>query len=132
MSGRWTVFAALAAGLVLLGAAIDGEYAGATPDAAHAQGRVVDFLRDHARSLQPFPVVEFTDAQARTYRVVNPRSQRILRLALGDTVPVAYSRANPQQARIDTPWFSHRGVLAACAVAVALAVALALRGRSRR
>jgi hypothetical protein len=54
------------------------------------------------------------------HRVVNSSQQSIVRFATGDAVSVAYSRLDPQRARIDTLWFNHRWVIGGVFVALAL------------
>ncbi len=91
-----TLAFAVAAIFVLAGALIDSTYQGSTPEAAYVQGTVVGFERPHAR--QVYPIFEFTDENGRLHRVVNSSQQAFVRFATGD----AYSRLNPQPARIDT------------------------------
>jgi hypothetical protein len=83
-----------------------------------AQGTVIGFERPHRR--QVYPIFEFTDSNGRVHRVVNSSQQAIVRFATGDTVPVAYSRLDPQRARIDTPWFNHRWAAGGLLVALSL------------
>jgi hypothetical protein len=58
------------------------------------------------------------------------RAQSLFRFAVGDPVPVAYSQADPQQARIDTLWLSHGRLLVALVTAVLLVGWPFLRRRS--
>jgi hypothetical protein len=110
---------AVAAIFVLAGTLIDCSYQRSTPGAAYAQGIVVGFDRPHAR--QVYPIFEFSDANGRVHRVVNSSQQSIVRFATGDAVSIAYSRFDPQRARIDTLWFNHRWVIGGVFVALALA-----------
>jgi hypothetical protein len=123
---RSTLPLTVAAIFVLAGALIDSTYQRSTPDAAYVQGTVVGFERPHAR--QVYPIFEFTDQNGHRHRVVNSSQQALVRFATGDAVPIAYSRLDPQRARIDTLWFNHRWVMGAFFVALTLAVA-ALRRR---
>ena len=109
---------AVAVIFVLGGMLIDCRYQRSTPDAAHVQGIVVGFDRPHAR--QVYPIFEFSDANGRVYRVVNSSQQSIGRFTTGDAVSIAYSRADPQRARIDTLWFNHRWVIGGVFVALSL------------
>jgi hypothetical protein len=38
----------------------------------------------------------------------------------GDSVPIAYSRIDPERARIDTLWFSHRWAIGGIIVGLAI------------
>jgi hypothetical protein len=109
---------AIAAIFVLVGILIDRSYQRSTPEAVYVEGTVVGFDRPHAK--QVYPIFEFTDADRRLHRVVNPSQQAIVRLATGDAVSIAYSRSDPQRARIDTFWFNHRWVMGGIFVALAL------------
>jgi hypothetical protein len=122
---RSSIYLALGACFVLCGVILDGVYQRSTPDPVHTQGTVVDFERPHPK--QVYPVFEFTDATGKPHRVTSSAQQGIVRLAPGDSVPIAYSRADPQKARIDTLWFSHRWTMGA--VFVALSMGLAALGR---
>ena len=113
-------FLALAACFILAGALLDGGYQRSTPDSLQAQGTIVDFERGHSR--QVYPVFEFKDADGMPHRVVNSTQQAIARLSRGDPVPIAYSRIDPERARIDTPWFSHRWVIGGIIVGVAIVI----------
>ncbi len=108
----------LAVIFVLGGMLIDCGYQRSTPDAVYVWGNVVGF--DRPRAKQAYPIVEFSDANGRVHRVVNPSQQSIVRFGNGDAVPVAYSRFDPQRARIDTPWFNHRWAIGGVFVAVAV------------
>ena len=111
---------------VLVGILIDSSYQRSTPEAVHVQGTVIGFERPHRR--QVYPIFEFTDENGRLHRVVNSSQQAFARFATGDAVPIAYSRLDPQRARIDTLWFNHRWVMGACCVALTLVIG-ALRRR---
>jgi hypothetical protein len=113
-------FLALAACFILAGALLDGGYQRSTPDSLQAQGTIVDFERGHSR--QVYPVFEFKDADGMPHRVVNLTRQAIVRFSRGDSVPIAYSRIDPERARIDTLWFSHRWVIGGMVVAVAIVI----------
>ena len=117
---RITGSLALAACLVLLGALADRSYQRSTPEPAQAQGTIVDFERGHSR--QVYPVFEFKDADGVTHRAVNSTQQGIVRFSRGEAVPIAYSRADPTRARIDTMWFTHRWVIGGLVVAIAIVV----------
>ena len=103
---------------VLAGMLIDRSYQRSTPDAAYVQGIVVGFDRQHSR--QVYPIFEFSDADGRVHRVVNSSQQSLVRFAAGDAVSIAYSRSDPQRARIDTLWFDHRWLFGGGFVALAL------------
>jgi hypothetical protein len=127
---RLTGFLALAACFIIVGALLDGVYQRSTPGSVQAQGTIVDFERRHSR--QVYPVFEFKDADGISHRVVNSTQQGIARFSRGDSVPIAYSRADPARARIDTPWFSHRWVIGGIIVGLAIVVrALAGAGLKR-
>jgi len=115
---RSTLPLAIAVIVVLVGMLIDGSYQRSTPESVRAQGTVIGFERPHRR--QVYPIFEFTDSNGRVHRVVNSSQQAIVRFATGDTVPVAYSRLDPQRARIDTPWFNHRWAAGGLLVALSL------------
>jgi hypothetical protein len=118
----------IAAIFVLTGILIDSSYQRSTPDAVYVPGTVVGFDRQHAK--QVYPIFEFTDANGRLHRVVNPSRQAIVRFAAGDAVSIAYSRPDPQRARIDSLWFDHRWVMSACFVGLALFVGALTRRAS--
>lgn len=123
-------FLALAACLILAGALLDRGYQRSTPDSVQAQGSIVDFERRHSR--QVYPVFEFKDAQGLPHRVVNSTQQAIARYSTGDSVPIAYSRLDPEKARIDTLWFSHRWVIGGIIVGLAIVIrALAGAGQKQ-
>jgi translation initiation factor IF-1 len=103
---------------MLAGTLIDCSYQGSIPDAAFVQGTVVGFDRPHAR--QVYPIFEFSDANGRVHRIVNSSQQSMVRFATGDAVSIAYSRSDPQRARIDTVWFNHRWLFGGVFVALAL------------
>jgi hypothetical protein len=115
----------LAAIFVLAGMLIDSSYQRSTPEAVYVRGTVVGFDRPHAR--QVYPIFEFTDANDRVHRVVNSSQQAIIRFATGDAVSIAYSRLDPQRARIDTLWFNHRWVLGGSFVALTLVFGALMR-----
>jgi hypothetical protein len=123
---RLTLTFAVAVIFALAGALIDSSYQRSTPGAARVQGTVVGFERPHAR--QVYPIFEFTDESGQLHRVVNSSQQAFVRFATGDAVPIAYSRLDPQRARIDTLWFNHRWVIGAFIVALTLVIG-ALRRR---
>ena len=120
---------AIAVTFLLVGMLIDSSYQRSTPEAVHVQGTVIGFERPHRR--QVYPIFEFTDESGHVHHVVNSSQQAIIRFATGDAVPVAYSRLDPQRARIDTLWFNHRWVLGGLIVALTLVFG-ALPRQSRR
>jgi hypothetical protein len=121
---------ALAICFVLAGALLDVGYQRSTPDSLRAQGTIVDFVRGHSR--QVYPVFEFKDADGAPHRAVNSTQQGFARFSRGDSVPIAYSRADPDRARIDTPWFDHRWLMGGMIVGLAVAIrALAGAGRNQ-
>ena len=109
---------ALAAIFVLAGMILDSSYQRSTPEPIYIQGTVVDFERPHRK--QVYPIFEFKDADGRLHRVVNSTQQAMVRLTTGDAVPIAYSRSDPQRARIDTFWFNHRWLVGGFIVALTL------------
>jgi translation initiation factor IF-1 len=111
---------AMAVIFLLAGMQIDRSYQRSTPEAVYVQGTVIGFERQHRR--QVYPIFEFTDENGQVHHVVNSSQQGIVRFATGDAVPVAYSRLDPQRARIDTPWFNHRWVFGGLIVALTLVV----------
>jgi Protein of unknown function (DUF3592) len=113
-------FLALAACFILAGALLDRSYQRSTPDSLQAQGTIVDFERGHSR--QVYPVFEFKDADGVPHRVVNSTQQAIARFSRGDSVAIAYSRIDPEHARIDTLWFRHRWVIGGIIVGVAIVI----------
>lgn len=113
-------YLALAACFILAGALLDGSYQRSTPGAQYAQGVVVDFERGHSR--QVYPVFQFKDADGALHRVVNSTQQGIVRFSRGDSVSIAYSRMDPERARIDTFWFRHRWVIGGIIVGLTVAV----------
>jgi translation initiation factor IF-1 len=118
----------LAAIFILAGVMLDSNYQRSTPDPIYIQATVVDFDRPHRK--QVYPIFEFKDADGRLYRVVNSSQQAIVRLTTGDAVPIAYSRSDPERARIDTFWFNHRWVMAGCIVALTLVLGALMRRQS--
>jgi hypothetical protein len=125
----WKLLSAAAVIFVLAGVLIDRSYQRSTPDAAYVQGTVVGFDRPHAR--QVYPIFEFSDANGRLHRVVNSSQQSIVRFSTGDPVSIAYSRSDPQRARIDTLWFNHRWVIGGVFVALALGFGALTRRQSQ-
>ncbi len=119
---------AVGAVVVLAGLIFDSIYQRSTPAAVHVQGTVVGFERPHPR--QVFPVFEFTDENGRPHRIVNSSQQALSRFSAGEVVAIAYSRFDPQRARIDTPWFNHRWVMAGIFVALTLVVGAIARPES--
>ena len=117
---RSTIYLALAAGFILVGVLLDGAYQRSTPDALYAQGTIVDFDRRHSK--QVYPVFEFKDVNGGQHQVTSSAQQSIFRLSAGASVPIAYSRADPQRARIDTLWFSHRWTIGAVIVALSMGI----------
>jgi hypothetical protein len=115
--------------ILLAGMLIDRSYQRSIPDPAYVQGIVVGFDRPHAR--QVYPIFEFSDANGRVHRVVNSSQQSIVRFATGDAVSIAYSRFDPQRARIDTLWFNHRWLFGGVFVALALVFGALKRRDSR-
>lgn len=113
-------FLALAACFILAGALLDGGYQRSTPDSLQVRGTIVDFERRHSR--QVYPVFEFKDADGATHRVVNSTQQAMARFSRGDSVPIAYSRVDPERARIDTLWFNHRCIIGGIIVGLAIAI----------
>jgi hypothetical protein len=116
---------AVGAILVLAGLLFDGSYQRSTPATVYVQGTVVGFERPHPR--QVYPILEFIDENGQRHHVVNPSQQAIVRLAAGDAVAIAYSRFDPQRARIDTLWFNHRWAMAGFFVAFTLVVGRPVR-----
>lgn len=60
-------------------------------------------------------------------RVTSSAQQDIFRLSAGDPVPVAYLRFDPERARIDTLWFSHRWLIGAMVVALSMGIGVLFR-----
>ena len=56
------------------------------------------------------------------HRVVNSTQRGFARFSKGDSVPIAYSSTDPQRARIDTLWFSHRWVIGGIIVGLAIVI----------
>jgi translation initiation factor IF-1 len=113
---------------VLAGLLFDSSYQRSTPEAVYVQGTVVGFERPHPR--QVYPIFEFTDDNGRLHHVVNSSQQSIVRFSAGDAVSIAYSRFDPQRARIDTLWFNHRWAMAGIFVALTLVVGARARPES--
>jgi translation initiation factor IF-1 len=118
----------LAAIFILGGVILDGNYQRSTPEPVNIQATVVDFDRVHRK--QVYPIFEFKDADGRLHRVVNRTQQAIVRLTTGDVVPIAYSRSDPERARIDTFWFNHRWIMGGCIVALTLVLGALMRRQS--
>lgn len=112
---------------LISGVLLDYSYARSTPAPERTQGTVVDFVRRNSR--QVYPVFEFRDLDGKLHRVVNATQQAVVRLAAGDTVSIAYSRWDPERARVDTLWFDHRWMIAGLVVALTVFVG-ALRADS--
>ena len=124
------VVACLVAAACLFAAALlDHAYTRSTPEAVPARGTVVDFVRRNSKQL--YPVFEFQDLDGKTHRVVNSTQQALFRFAAGDPVAIAYSRADPERARIDTFWFDHRWVSAALIIVVTVLGGAFRQGASR-
>ena len=119
---------ALAAIFVLAGMILDCSYQRSTPEPLYTQGTVVDFERPQRK--QVYPIFAFKDADGTQHRVVNPTQQAMVRFKTGDAVPIAYSRSDPQRARIDTFWFNHRWVMGGFIVALTLAFGALMRRQS--
>jgi len=119
---------ALAAIFVLTGVMLDGRYRPSTPEPIHAQGTIVGFERSQAK--QVYPIFEFADETGRVHRVTNSSRQAIVRFATGDSLPIVYSKSNPQLARIDTLWFNHRRAMGGFIVALTLVLSVLLRRQS--
>jgi translation initiation factor IF-1 len=115
---RLKLLLAMAVIFVLVGMQIDRGYQRSTPEAVYVRGTVIGFERPHRR--QVYPIFEFTDENGQVHHVVNSSQQAIVRFATGDAVPVAYSRLDPQRARIDTLWFNHRWAFGGLIVALTL------------
>jgi translation initiation factor IF-1 len=113
---------------VLAGLVIDSGYQRSTPEAVYVQGTVVGFERPHPK--QVYPIFEFNDENGRLHRVVNSSQQAIVRFSAGDAVSIAYSRLDPQRARIDTLWFNHRWAVGGLFVALALVIGALARRES--
>jgi hypothetical protein len=126
---RLTLPFAVGALFVLAGLLFDRSYQRSTPQAVYVQGTVVGFERPHPR--QVYPIFEFIDENSHRHQVVNLSQQAIVRFAAGDAVPIAYSRFDPQKARIDTLWFNHRWAMAGFLVAFTLVVGALTRPESK-
>ena len=109
----------IAVAIVLAGILLDSAYRRSTPAAIHTQGAIVDFERQHSK--QVYPIFEFTDADGKTHRVVSSTQQGITRFAIGEAVVIAYSKYDPNKARIDTFWFDYRWTAAASIAALTIA-----------
>jgi hypothetical protein len=113
---------------VLAGMMLDSSYQRSTPEPTYVQGTVVGFERPQRK--QVHPIIEFKDADGSLHRVVNPTQQAMVRFTTGDAVPIAYSRSDPQRARIDTFWFNHRWLMGGFIVALTLVFAALMRRQS--
>ena len=118
----------LAAILVIAGLILDSNYQRSTPEPTYIQGIVVGFERPHRK--QVYPIFEFKDTEGISHRVVNSTQQAMTRFTAGDTVPIAYSRSDPQRARIDTFWFNHRWLTGGFIVALTLVFGALMRRQS--
>jgi uncharacterized protein DUF3592 len=118
----------LAAIFILGGVILDSNYQRSTPEPLYVQGTVVDFER--LRRKRVYPIFEFKDADGRLHRVVNSTRQVMARFTTGDAVPIAYSRSDPQRARIDTFWFNHRWLVGGFIVALTLVLGALTRRQS--
>ena len=125
---RWMLPFGLAAIFVLAGVILDSNYRRSTPEPIYIQATVIDFERLHRK--QVYPIFEFKDADGSLHRVVNPSQQAMVRFTTGDVVPIAYSRSDPQRARIDTFWFNHRWLMGGCLVALSLMFGALMRRQS--
>jgi hypothetical protein len=110
----------IAAACIIAGILLDQSYRRSTPGAVQSEATIVDFVRRNSR--QVYPVFEFQDLEGKTHRVVNATRQAIVRFAAGETVAIAYSRTDPERARIDTLWFDHRWLIGAVIVAVTVLI----------
>jgi hypothetical protein len=119
---------AVGAIFVLAGLLFDASYHRSTPEAVYVQGTIVGFERPHPR--QVYPIFEFSDENGRLHHVVNSSQQAIVRFSAGEAVSIAYSRIDPQRARIDTFWFNHRWAMAGIFVALTLVVGTRARPQS--
>ena len=115
----------LAAIFLLAGVILDSNYQRSTSEPTYVEGTIVDFDRPHRK--QVYPIFEFKDADGRSHRVVNPTQQAMVRFTTGDAVPIAYSRSDPQRARIDTFWFNHRWLMGGFIVALTLVFGALMR-----
>jgi hypothetical protein len=114
--------------LVFAGLLIDSSYQHSTPDAVYVRGTVVGFERPHPR--QVYPIFEFTDENGLAHRVVNSSQQALVRFSIGDAVSIAYSKVDPQRARIDALWFNHRWAIGGLFVALTLVIGVLARRES--
>jgi translation initiation factor IF-1 len=119
----------LAAIFILAGVILDSNYQRSTPEPTYIQATVVDFERPQRK--QVYPIFEFKDAEGHLRRVVNSTQQAMVRFTTGDVVPIAYSRSDPQRARIDTFWFNHRWLMGGLIVALTLVLGALMRRQSR-
>lgn len=119
----------LAAIFILAGVMLDANYQHSTSEPIYTQATVVDFDRPHRK--QVYPIFEFKDSDGSLHRVVNPTQQAMVRFTTGDAVPIAYSRSDPQRARIDTFWFNHRWLMGGLIVALTLVFGALMRRQSR-
>jgi hypothetical protein len=56
------------------------------------------------------------------HRVVNSTQQAVVRFSRGEAVPIGYSRIDPERARIDALWFSHRWVIGGLIVGLTIVI----------
>jgi hypothetical protein len=126
---RSSLYLALAALFVLCGLVLDLANQRSTPDAVRAQGTIVDFERPHPK--QVYPVFEFKDDLGKEHRVTSSAQQGIVKFSTGESVSIAYSRSDPDKARIDTLWFSHRWTIGALIVALSMGIAVIGKRNSR-
>jgi Protein of unknown function (DUF3592) len=115
------LFVASALVFIVLGILLDRSYQLSTPEPEFAQGKIVDFQRLHSK--QVYPIFEFSDSEGKLHRVVSSAQQSLPRFVAGDLVPVAYSRANPENARINNFWFNNRWKVGALMVSLSFVVA---------
>jgi hypothetical protein len=125
-----TVVCSIAAAYVVAGVLLDYSYSQSTPGAIPTRGTVVDFMRRNSK--QVYSVFEFRDLDGKRHRVVNSTQQAVFRFAAGDAVAIAYSRTDPEKARIDTSWFDHRWVIAGVIVGLTLCGGAFSRGAGTR
>ena len=113
--------------IVFVGARLDARYAPIAADEIVTTARVVDVIGGSAADRPPLPVCEYSDEHGNLHHLISADPPRFPRLARGDSVSVAYSRAQPERARIATFWRSHGRALIATALALLIIVTLWLR-----
>jgi len=113
--------------IVFVGARLDARYAPIAADEIVTTARVVDVLGGSSAGRLPLPVCEYADEHGNLHHLITTDPPRFPRLARGDSVPVAYSRAQPERARIATFWRSHGRALIATVLALLIVVTLWLR-----